>query len=92
MIFNNYGKYGLLVWNIFYFSIYLESHHPNCYSLHDFSEGYVYHQPGMLYLYIIPSLITIYNHYYWYEITTIIGIITTIIGIYYNHYYYIIPV
>ena len=31
----------LVVWNIFYFSIYWECHNPNCYSLHHFSEGQV---------------------------------------------------
>ena len=29
----------LVVWNIFYFSIYWECHHPNWLSLHHFSEG-----------------------------------------------------
>ena len=31
----------LVVWNIFlFFPSYWECHHPNCYSLHDFSEGW----------------------------------------------------
>ena len=29
----------LVVWNMFFFSIFWEFHHPNCYSLHHFSEG-----------------------------------------------------
>ena len=37
----------LVVWNIFYVSIYWECHHPNWLSLHHFSEGYVNHQPDI---------------------------------------------
>ena len=29
----------LVLWNMTFFSIYWECHHPNCYSLHHFSEG-----------------------------------------------------
>ena len=34
-----YSIYWLVVWNMFYFSIYWACHHPNCYSVHHFSEG-----------------------------------------------------
>ena len=37
---------GLEHFDIF-FPSYWECHHPNCYSLHDFSEGLVNHQPAM---------------------------------------------
>ena len=36
----------LVVWNIFYFSIYWEFHHPNWWN-HIFSEGWLNHQPAM---------------------------------------------
>ena len=43
---HNGSTYWLVVTGtFFYFSICWECHHPNCYSLHHFSEGQVNHQP-----------------------------------------------
>ena len=44
---SSHPQSGWWFWNICYFSIYGECHHPNCYSLHDFSEGLVNHQPDI---------------------------------------------
>ena len=44
---SSHPQSGWWFWNICYFSIYGECHHPNCCSLHDFSEGLVNHQPDI---------------------------------------------